>query len=106
MKLTKEELFAVNQYIGMWYSDINCLMDTGIDSEKVYPQYSNPVFFHDEYKIDDLLKCIEYIYSAMIKMTMNNVPLEKHLFRGTNTSEIEKIFSLNILNKFYRQQLV
>lgn len=100
MKLTKEELFAVNQYIGMWYSDINCLMDTGIDSEKVYPQYSNPVFFHDEYKIDDLLKCIEYIYSAMIKMTMNNVPLEKHLFRGTNTSEIEKINSLDLLNKF------
>lgn len=100
MQLTKEELFAINQYIGMWYSDINCLMDSGIDSERVYPQHSNPVFFNDEYQIDDLLKCIEYIYSAMIKMTMNNIPLEKHLYRGTNTTEIKKINCLNGLNKF------
>lgn len=58
-QLTDDELFAIKQYIGIWYVDVNCLMDTGIDSELVYPKEMTPAFLKDEESLARLISLME-----------------------------------------------
>lgn len=99
-QLTDDELFAIKQYIGIWYVDVNCLMDTGIDSELVYPKEMTPAFLKDEESLARLISLMENLYSAMIKITMNGNPINRVLFRGTNAGELKKIKNSQTINRF------
>jgi len=100
LKITEQEKEAVKAYQGINYKLFNSILEVSMSAQTDFISRSNPEpeIFNRE-TIQKLIENIKLIYSAMLKYSMNSPKLNR-IYRGTSQSDIDRISSRHIINKF------
>lgn len=103
IKITEEEKKALEEYQSTYYKIINTLLRKGITSEEtINSKKGNDYIPPTNEQLEEAIKCIKNIYSAIIKNTIangNNIE-DKPLYRGTQKSIIDQMMKKDETTSF------
>lgn len=100
MEITIEEINAIRAYQGIGHQLINNILEEKMSAEEdfIRKPTDKPIEFSRQ-DIEELIKNVRLIYSAMVKYSKDN-PSLKRVYRGTSQSDVDRITARKGINKF------